>query len=170
MHGSRFLLVPVILFLIGGVIIACTTRQSVHSQVPDEVVKLLFELTCTKGCSDEEVALWKTNLKSEMHDLNGDSVPEWFLYIDHSDWCGAGGRRCDYWVVQKGKDAYALILNSKELRVEEAVTNGYRDLTSVMPGGFDCDGDAQRVYITPYKFDGRRYVERPTLEDCVSAS
>ena len=148
-------------------IIACKTRQSIHSQVPDEVVKLLFQDTCTNGCSDEQIAVWQANLKSEMHDLNGDSVPEWFLYIEHSDWCGAG-RHCSYWVFEKGKDAYALILNGTELRVDEAVTNGYRDLMSETSSGV-CDSGEQRTWVTPYKFDGRRYVELPTEEGCVSA-
>lgn len=168
MHRSRFLLVPAIIFLIDGVMIASPTRQSIRSQVPDELVKLLFQEICPSRCSDEDMALWMAHLKSKMHDLNGDAVPEWSLSIEHSDWCGVRSN-CDYWIFQKRKNAYALILNGKELQVEKAVTNGYRDVASVQSSGF-CSRDRQRVFVTRYKFDGTRYVEQPTTEDCVSAS
>ena len=155
---------PVILFLIGG---ACTTKQATYSRVPDDVVTLLFQVTCTNGCSEEQRALWKAHLTLDTHDVNGDSAPELFVSIDHSDWCGAGGR-CDDWIFQKGKDAYSLILNDKELRVEEGVTNGYLDLASVTSSGF-CEGGGKRLYVTPYTFDGTRYVAKATTVDCVPA-
>lgn len=132
--------------------------------MPDEVVDLLLKRLCKNGCSAEEVARWKANLKFETHDLNGDAVTELFVFIDHSDWCGAGSN-CDYWVFQKEERGFKIILNDKELRVKEGVTNGYHDLSSETPMGF-CGRNVQRLDVTPYKFDGVEYRAQPQITNC----
>jgi hypothetical protein len=138
--------------------------QQAGTDLPSVVVKQLFEDICNKGCSDDEVAQWKSNLKYELHDLNDDGVPELFIYIEHSDWCGAG-HNCSYWVFQKKRGGYILLLNDKELRVLDTSTNGYRDLASETPVGF-CGKNVQRLFVTPYKYDGKKYQARPDRMDC----
>jgi len=94
-------------------------------------------------------------LKFETHDLNADGMPEFFAYIEHSDWCGAGSN-CDYWIFQRKGRGHVLLLNDKVLRVKDALSNGYHDLVSETPMGF-CDRKVQRLDVTPYKFDGAEY-------------
>lgn len=71
------------------------------SGVPEEFVRQFIEDINTNESnfrlSEENLANLYANLKLERHDLNNDGNPEQFLYIDHSDWCGAGGD-CSYWV------------------------------------------------------------------------
>ena len=153
------------LFLISVVALAYLTNQETPLKLPEEAVKLLFEDTCRKGCSDEELALWKSNLKYELHDLNTDGVPELFLYIEHSDWCGAGSN-CSYWVYQKNDGAFSLLLKEKVLRVKEMATNGYKDLASQVPMGF-CGINVQRADVSLYKYDGERYQFVSRKYECI---
>jgi len=152
------------LFLMSVVALASLTNQDGPVSLPDEAVKLLFEDTCQKGCSDEELALWKSNLKYKSHDLNSDGVSELFLYIDHSDWCGAGGN-CSYWVFQKVGAGYKLLLEDKVLEVKDNATNGYRDLSSETPMGF-CERNVSRIFATPYKHDGEKYQAHKMQVEC----
>ncbi len=152
------------LFLLSSLMLASPTRRLPHTMPPDEVIEMVFKDICQKGCSSEEVALWKSNLKYEKHDLNGDGVPELFLHIDHSDWCGAGGN-CDYWIFHKTKSGYALLLNDKVLRVKGTATKGYRDLASETPMGL-CGQNIARLSVTFYKYDGQQYRALPQQTEC----
>jgi hypothetical protein len=158
------LILTVMLSSVSVLALASSTNQDPVLKLPDEAVKLLFEDTCRKGCSDEELALWKSNLKSELHDLNSDGVSELFLYIEHSDWCGAGAN-CSYWVYQKAEAGYKLLIKAKVLRVKDTVTNGYRDLSSETPMGF-CDRNVQRLYVSTYKYNGRKYQAQKLQVEC----
>jgi hypothetical protein len=113
----------------------------------------------------EDVKILNERLKCQFHDLNGDSRPEFFLYIEHSDWCGAGAN-CSYWVYQKVAGGYKLLLEEKVLRVKETVTNGYRDLESQQPIGF-CNVNVQRANVSLYKFDGRKYQFIYRKDECI---
>lgn len=128
------------------------------------LVQQFFKELCVKGCTAEEVSLWTRNLKYELHDINGDSVPEFFLKIEHSDLCGAGSN-CDYWMYQKVVGRYKLILNDKVLRIRETSSNGYRDLASETPMGF-CGVRVQRLAVTLYKYDGEKYQAVSHKDEC----
>jgi hypothetical protein len=163
MKSSRLIL-TLALLIFCGMAVASSSGQETSPEIPDEVLRLLFEDVCRKECSDEEVALWKSNLKYETHDLNGDASLEFFVFIDHSDWCGAGSN-CSYWIFQKGERGYTLLLNDKVLRVKDRATNGYRDLASETPMGF-CSRNLQRLYVTPYVYDGKEYRAQPHKMEC----
>ena len=91
-------------------------------------------------------------------------MPEFFVWIDHSDWCGAGAN-CDYWIFQKQAHGYVLLLNDKMLVMKATMSHGYHDLASATPMGF-CSWSVQRLDVTPYKFDGKRYCAQPGRTDC----
>ena len=160
----RRAILTVSLLAAGGAPLTSLARQRVPSGVPKEVIEQFFKDLCPKGCSDEEVALWKSNLKHESHDLNRDGVPEFFLYVVHSDWCGAGGN-CSYSVYRKRNKRYELLLDDKVLRVLDSSTRGYRDLASEFPMGA-CDGGRRSLRVTLYKYDGNTYRARGTKDEC----
>lgn len=164
MKSGKFLTFTFALFLLPGMSSTVSVGQNVASEIPDEIINSLFEDLCSKGCSHEEVTRWKNNLKLEKHDLNGDAIPELFLWIDHSDWCGAGAN-CDYWIFQKTGYSYTLLLNDKVLRMKDTVTNGYRDLASETPMGF-CGRNIQRLSVTPYRYDGKKYKPQSHKTEC----
>jgi hypothetical protein len=161
---NRRLILALALLTFCGAAFNSFAGQKTPPQMPEEVVKLLFKDLCKKGCSAEEVARWKSNLKYELHDLNADAVPEFFVFIDHSDWCGAGSN-CDYWIFQKKAHGYILLLNDKELRVKGVSSNGSRDLASETPMGF-CALNVQRLDATLYKYDGKRYRVQSWRTEC----
>jgi hypothetical protein len=114
--------------------------------------------------SEEDLEILNKHLKYELNDLNNDGIKEYFLYIDHNDWCGAGSN-CSYWVYQKTDNGYKLHLADKVLRAKDTVTNGYRDLWSETPMGF-CEPNVQRLDITAYKFDGKEYQAQERITEC----
>lgn len=161
---NRLLILGLALLLLCGAVSVSSAQEGATHKLPERVVRLLFKDLCKKGCSAEEVARWKSNLKYEMHDLNSDAVPEFFVFIDHSDWCGAGSN-CDYWIFQKRAHGYVLLLNDKELRVKGNASKGYLDLASETPMGF-CARNVQRLDVTPYRYDGTRYRARRWRTEC----
>lgn len=138
------------------------------SEIPDDLIqKLIADINANENkfrLSKEDLEVLHNHLKSELHDLNDDKVSEIFLYIEHSDWCGAGGN-CSYWVYQKTGAGYKLLLADKVLRVKDGVNNGYRDLASETPMGF-CDKNIGRLNVTPYKYDGEKYAAQKSLVEC----
>lgn len=161
---NRMLILGLASLLLCGAVSASSAQEDVAHKLPEDVVRLLFKDLCRKGCSAEDVARWKSNLKFERHDLNRDAVPEFFVYIDHSDWCGAGSN-CDYWIFQKNRRGYTLLLRDKELRVKTSASKGFLDLASETPMGF-CDRNVQRLDVTPYRYDGKRYRARRWRTEC----
>jgi hypothetical protein len=142
-------------------------RRSENNLPKDLVQKLIADINNNKNnfrLSDEDLEVLHKNLKFELHDLNADGVSEFFLYIDDSNWCGAGAN-CNYWVYQKTKGGYILLIEDKVLRVKETKTNGYRDLSSEVPMGF-CKRNVQRVDATPYKYDGKQYQAQKPKTEC----
>src|SRR5262245_58654136 len=122
---------------------------------PTDLVGTFFVELCSKGCSEEETTRWRENFRWESHELNIDSVPEYFLYIDHADWCGAGCSNCMYSGYQKTKRGYKLLLEDVRLRPLQSHTNDYRDLASehrIGASNIPCYSDYD---FTRYKFDGR---------------
>lgn len=105
--------------------------------------------------SDGDLRILNDHIKCRLIDLNGDGIAEFFLYIDHSDWCGAG-TNCDYWVFQETRGGYKLLLNDKQLRATRTVTNGYRDLVSEKPMGVISPTEL-RFQKTVYKFQRQQY-------------
>jgi hypothetical protein len=103
------------------------------------------------------------HLKHELHDLNNDGVDELFLYIEHSDWCGAGSN-CSYWAYQKTNGSYKLLLEDKILRVRNTITNGYNDVSSESKMG-SCQNGFQ-YSVTPYVFDGLEYKRQKSQSEC----
>lgn len=88
-------------------------------------------------------------------DLNGDGQPEYIVVLEHGGLCGALAN-CPGWVYRKTGDRYELLLRTRgrELLLQQASTNGYRDLRS--EGG----DTATRSSYAIYQFDGSRYRAR----------
>lgn len=170
-HG--LLLVVVVVALLTG---SCGRSLPAQRDVPETSSSTNLEIRSVPGISDDlvrriindisingnnfslstsDIEVLYANLKLELHDLNNDGASEYFLYIDHHDWCGAGAN-CDYWVYQRTGETHRLMLTDKVLRPQRTITNGYRDLWSESPMGF-CGPNLARLAITRYTFDGARY-------------
>jgi hypothetical protein len=136
------------------------SRKTQRRIVPKQLTELFFAELCSAGCSVEEKARWKENFRWELHDLNTDSRPEYFLYIDHADWCGAGGSNCTYWVYQKTSGGYKLLLDAPRARPLNRIPNGYRDVSSDFRTGASSSRPGKFEYNRKtFKFDGRKYRE-----------
>jgi hypothetical protein len=166
--NSRKYIIAFVLCLVCSAGLLVVAQRSPKTKLPKDLVqKLITDINNNKNnfrLSETDIELLNKNLKYEMHDLNKDGISEIFLFIDHSDWCGAGSN-CSYWVYQKTEGGYNLLIEDKVLRVKAMLTNGYRDLSSETPMGF-CERNVQRVSVTPYKFDGERYQAQRDKTEC----
>src|SRR5215211_4108575 len=101
------------LVLLSGLVFTSTAKPR---RLPAKIVHLVLHDACTVTdskkvwCSTEERATYKRNLKFETKDLNGDSRPEFFVYIEHRDWCGIGFN-CNYWVFRHQRNDYHLLVS-----------------------------------------------------------
>ena len=138
------------------------------SQLPLQIVDWVLNDACSNGCTKAVRDEYKRNLHFERHDLNRDNSAEWFVYIEHRDWCGAGFN-CQFWVFQRRPGRYRLLAQAEVIRAANSLTNGYRDLESQgrMGGCVLPDGSwGREIYLTIFKYDGAEY--RPTTigEQC----
>ncbi len=166
---NKKLIFAISLCLFYSVTVLSAKTKSIASRIPKDLVRHLIEdINHNKNnvrLSADELQVLHKNLKYELHDLNADGVPEFFLYIDHSDWCGAG-RNCSYWVYRKTNHGYKLLLEDKVLRIRNRATNGYKDLASESPMGF-CAVNVQRANISLYKYDGKLYQFVSRKGECI---
>ncbi len=166
---NRKLILAFALCLLCILTVLSAKTKSTASRIPKDLVRQLIEnINHNKNnfrLSVDDLRVLHRNLKYELHDLNGDGVPELFLYIDHSDWCGAG-RNCSYWDYQKTNHGYKLLLEDKLLRVRRRVTKGYKDLASEFPMGF-CAVNVQRANVSLYKYDGKQYQFISRKDQCI---
>jgi hypothetical protein len=149
-----------------GIASVSSAQQTPKGEIPLDLVKwLIKDITKTVRISKEEMADLNENLKCELHDLNDDGVPEFLLYIDSRFWCGANGANCNCWLVQKTKKGYKVLLEEVDIRVQDSVTNGYRDLLCVgtMWSSMEIP-NAQEVSVTLYTYDGKKYRERRSYD------
>jgi hypothetical protein len=157
---------PFALMLIAGVPSSSTAKPR---ELPRQIVGFVLKDACTAGCSEDELAAYKRNIRFETHDLNDDGVPEFFVYINHPDWCGAGFN-CDYWVFQRQRNGYRMIAAGYPvLRVARTVHNGFRDLESrghlgvcTLPNG----SSGWEIYLTVLKYTGKEYRPKEIGERC----
>ncbi|MGI8654076.1 MAG: hypothetical protein ACR2LC_02525 [Pyrinomonadaceae bacterium] len=156
---DRKLILVVALCLFYSVSLLSAKTKPVTSKIPKDLVQqLIKDINHNKNnsrLSVDDLQVLHRNLKYELHDLNGDGVQEFFLYIDHSDWCGAGGN-CSYWIYQRTNHEYTLLLEDKVLRVRNRATNGYKDLASEVAMGF-CAVNIRRASVSLYRYDGKQY-------------
>jgi hypothetical protein len=130
-------------------------------KIPEVLVQQLIKDINTNDrdfrLSDQDLEVLHNNLRYKLEDINGDGAVEFFLYIDHRDWCGAG-LNCDYWVYEKEADRYRLLLNDKQVRAKGTKTKGYSDLVSETPMGV-IRPDQYKFSTRLYRYDGTRYQE-----------
>lgn len=166
--SSRNLILSFVFCLLCSSALIVVGQRNSEKDLPKKLVQqLIADINTNRNnfhLSDEDLTVLHKHLKSEFYDLNADGGPEFFLFIDHRDWCGAGSN-CSYWVYQKIEGGYRLLVEDKVVRVKETVTNGYRDLSSETPMGF-CDRNVQRVSATPYKYDGVKYKAQESKYEC----
>ena len=137
-------------------------------RLPAQFVDWVLNDACSVGCTKAERDEYKANLRWELHDLDRDKRAEWFVYLDHSDWCGAGFN-CQFWVFQRRGSRYRLLAQAEVIRAANSITNGYRDLESQgrLAGCPLPDGSwGREIYLTVFKYNGAEY--RPTVigEQC----
>jgi hypothetical protein len=165
MRGSTVtnsgLIVTLILLLSCERAVATISAQDVRPRVPDELIELFFKKLCTGGlkCTADEMAIWRSRFRYEVHDLNGDKRPEYFLSINHHDWCGAGSN-CGNDVYMKSRRGYRMILHNVRLKVMKTRTKGFLDIESQFRMGVCTRPDAKdgwEIIVTSYKFDGTSY-------------
>ena len=141
-------------YLLCGMSISTVHGKSKVEISKDMIQQLIADINNNKNnfrLSAADLEVLHKNLKYKLYDLNGDEAPEFFLYIDHSDWCGAGGSNCSYWVYQKTRSGYTLLIEGTKLKPAHSFTKGYKDLIGEQKGGW---GD---YLITTYKFNGKKY-------------
>ena len=139
--------------------------------LPRQMVDLVMRDVCDPSCSKDERAAYRRNIKFETHDLNRDGKPEFFVYVQHSDWCGAGFN-CVYWVFQRKRKAYSLMsAGYPVLRVAHTVTKGFRDLESHgklgmcnLPNG----ARGWQIYLAVLKYNGKKYDGTEIGPRCIS--
>ena len=167
MASRKYILAFILCLICSSAFLVIAQRDS-ETKLPKNLVQqLIADINDNENnfrLSDEDLKVLHKNLKFELHDLNNDGVAEYFLFIDHSDWCGAGSN-CSYWVFQKTRAGYNLLVEDKVLRVKETTTNGYRDLSSETPMGF-CGKNIARLFVTPYKYDGEKYKAQKEEVEC----
>ncbi len=142
---------------------ATSTAAALLPKLPHQLIKLILQDVCSTGCSESDRAEYKRSLRFERHDLNRDGIPEFFVYIDHRDLCGAGFN-CTFWVFQNRKNGYRLLASHPVIRPRKTVTNRYRDLESRgrMGGCTLPNGNwGREVYVTLFKYTGAEY--QPTV-------
>jgi hypothetical protein len=138
------------------------SAQAVQSRVPDELIELFFKELCTGGleCTKDEMAIWRSRFRYEVHDLNGDKNPEYFLSINHHDWCGAGSN-CGNDVYMKSRRGYRMILHDVRLKVMKTRTRGFLDIEShFIMGTCPSEQAGWEIIVTSYKFNGTVYEAR----------
>ena len=166
--SSRKFILAFIACLLCSTALLVVAQHNFKTKLPKNLVQqLIADINDNENnfrLSDIDLEVLHKNLKFELHDLNADGVSEFFLYIDHHYWCGAGSN-CNYWVYQKTKDGYILLADDAVLRVKDTMTNGYRDLSSETPMGF-CERNVQRVAVTPYKYNGKQYEAQKSKYEC----
>ncbi len=103
MNRSKLILAIVAGPLCGTALFSSVLQNPIPDISTDLVRQLIADINTNENnfrLSEADLEILSKNLKYELHDLNDDGVQEFFLYIDHTDWCGAGGN-CSYWVYQK---------------------------------------------------------------------
>jgi hypothetical protein len=137
--------------------------------LPQQIITWVMNDLCSSGCSDEQRANYRRNIRFESHDLNGDGIAEIFVYVHHPDWCG-NHFNCGYSVFQRGQHGYRLLANGyPALRVTNRVTNAYRDLESRHDIGicvFPNRSLGRDVFINVLRYDGTQYKATDLGEQC----
>ena len=54
-------------------------------RLPRQLIDWVMKDACALGCSEEQRADYRRNIKFELHDLNGDKSEEFFIYVNHPD-------------------------------------------------------------------------------------
>ena len=137
--------------------------------LPQQIITSVMNDLCSSGCSDRQRSDYRRNIRFELHDLNSDRIPEFFVYVDHPDWCG-NHFNCDYSIFQRRRHGYRLIASGyPALRMSNRVTHGYRDLESrhdigvcVLPNG----SLGRDVFVNLLRYNGTEYKPIDLGEKC----
>jgi hypothetical protein len=152
------------LVVMGG---ASLTAKPRH--LPNQIITSVMNDLCSSGCSAEQRADYRHNIRFELHDLNGDGIPECFVYVDHPDWCG-NHFNCNYSVFERRRNGHRLIASGyPALRMTNRVTHGYRNLESrhdigvcVFPNG----SLGRDVLVNRFRYNGTQYKPTDLGEQC----
>lgn len=99
-------------------------------------------------------------------DLNGDGVPEIFVYLTGPLLCGTGG--CSGLILERGNGGYTVksrfSLVKTPVFVSETKTNGWKDIIMYVAGG------GIEASYRVLKFDGKTYPLNPSIQPKVESS
>lgn len=176
MKYEKFLLC-LSLFLLLTMPSVSTSAELSRRKIPKKLIHwLIRDIEKTNRMSSEEMEDLNKNLKCELHDLNGDGAPEFIPHIQSHFWCGAG-TNCHYWVVQKDRRPYKVLLEDMCIKVGGRVSNGYRDLVSeesmgsrrdvTYKGDTEVAGYRQEIAVRVYKYDGKKYRLRKSYDKLI---
>ena len=139
--------------------------------LPHQLIAWVMNDVCSSGCTEEQRGNYRRNIRFELHDLNGDKIPEAFVYVDHPDWCG-NHFNCGYSVFERHQNGYRLIAGGTALRTIRTGTNGYKDLEGRHDIGV-CplsDGSLGRdVFVTVFRYKGTEYKSTELGERCLKS-
>jgi hypothetical protein len=159
---------PAILAL-GLVVVVDASLTAKPRRLPNQIITSVMNDLCSSGCSAEQRAAYRHNIRFELHDMNGDGIPEVFVYVDHSDWCG-NHFNCDYSIFQRNRDGYRLIASGyPALRMTKPMTHGYRNLESRHDIGiciFPNGSLGRDVFINLLRYNGTEYKPTDLGEQC----
>lgn len=164
---SKFLILAFALFVICG---ATPTSLARPPKLPTKVTRLYFRKLCPE-CSKYDLVRWRSRLKYEAQDLNGDKVPEYLVWVETHEWCGQGN--CTVSVYKRVRDGYKLLVEGTSLRVLNRTTNGFRDLESKYRTGActRTDGEIGRdIHLSVFKYTSSKYREIDLGQQCQKRS
>lgn len=159
-------------FALALILISGTFSTSVAKpgRLPRQLIAWVMKDVCQSGCTEEQRADYRRNIRFELHDLNGDKTAEFFIYVHHPDWCG-NHFNCNYSVFRRLRNGYRLIASGHSaLRVVISQTNGYRDLESRHDTGVCTlrNGAVGRdIYLSVLRYDGTEYRSTELGERCL---
>lgn len=173
MKWEKLILSLCLSFLLGIASLSSAQETSVTHAPPDLVQWLIQYEQKRVHLSTEELEALNQKLKCEPHDLNGDGTPEFLVHIESHFWCGAG-TNCHFWMVQKTRTGYRLLLEDTCIQVRNTVSNGYKDLISeesmgsrmevIYKRGKPVRADRQEIAVRVYKYEGKRYQLRRSYD------
>ena len=165
----RTTILAVIFVFVAGMICSVFAKPR---GLPRQIVVRVMSNVCSSGCTNEQRAEYRRNIRFELHDLNDDKIPEFFVYVDHSDWCG-NHFNCDYSVFQRRRNGYRLIASGyPALRITKTLTRGYRNLESRHTTGVCLLSESVegRDFVAVLRYNGTEYKAIELGERCLDRS
>jgi hypothetical protein len=144
-------------------------RLEQYSPMKSATILIALSLAATAPASEQpedavarfiESTLHVSSYKRAEADLNGDGLPETFVYVTDPSHCGSGG--CTLVVLSSEGQGFRVVLRSTvtqlPIRLLATSTQGWRDIGVNVEGG-----GITRPHVARLRFDGASYPSNPTV-------